>query len=222
MLSGNGPTRPRVIRVGGPCRGSPRLGGRSSRLLTRRCKPMKVHDDQSETNLSLSGPPPVGYSPSVLVSTLPESWPINQDRAMAGRRARNPRWEPGMGMIPDPRQIGDGDGSGRPIPGESGMGMPVGVDPRSSANRGWGWGWTPDPRRIGDGGGDGPPIPRAGDRGSIPDPRGWGSGVDWKAVPAALDRNQPTTKFGQGLLDRSENPLTDRSSGIGPMHGIEP
>ncbi len=45
---------------------------------------------------------------------------------------------------------------------------------------------------------------------------------DWKAVPAALDRNQPTTKFGQGLLDRSENPLTDRSSGIGPMHGIEP
>ena len=45
---------------------------------------------------------------------------------------------------------------------------------------------------------------------------------DWKAVPAALDRNQPTTKFGQGLLDRSENPLTDRSSGIGPMHGVEP
>ena len=45
---------------------------------------------------------------------------------------------------------------------------------------------------------------------------------DWKAVPAALDRNQPTTKFGQGLLDRSENPLSDRSSGIGPMHGVEP
>jgi hypothetical protein len=45
---------------------------------------------------------------------------------------------------------------------------------------------------------------------------------DWKAVPAAIDRNQPTTKFGQGLLDRSENPLTDRSSGIGPMHGVEP
>jgi hypothetical protein len=45
---------------------------------------------------------------------------------------------------------------------------------------------------------------------------------EWKAVPAALDRNQPTTKFGQGLLDRSDNPLTDRSSGIGPMHGIEP
>ena len=34
-----------------------------------------------------------------------------------------------MGMIPDPRQIGDGE-----------------------------WGWTPDPRQIGDGGG-GPPIP---------------------------------------------------------------
>ena len=27
-------------------------------------------------------------------------------------RARNPRWEPGMGMIPDPRQIGDGGGDG--------------------------------------------------------------------------------------------------------------
>jgi hypothetical protein len=45
---------------------------------------------------------------------------------------------------------------------------------------------------------------------------------DWKAVSAALDRNQPTTKFGQGLLDRSRNPITDRSSGIGPRHGIEP
>ena len=45
---------------------------------------------------------------------------------------------------------------------------------------------------------------------------------DWKAVSAALDRNQPTTKFGQGFLNRSENPVTDRSSGIGPMHGIEP
>ncbi len=45
---------------------------------------------------------------------------------------------------------------------------------------------------------------------------------DWKAVPAALDRNQPTTKFGKGLLDRSANPRTDRSSGVGPMHGVEP
>jgi hypothetical protein len=62
--------------------------------------------------------------------------------AATGSMARNPRWESGMGMIPDPRQIGDGDGSGPPI----------------LANRGWGWGWTPDPRRIGDGDGDGPPI----------------------------------------------------------------
>ena len=45
---------------------------------------------------------------------------------------------------------------------------------------------------------------------------------DWKAVSAALDRNQPTTKLGQGLLNRGRNPLTDRSSGVGPMHGIEP
>jgi hypothetical protein len=30
----------------------------------------------------------------------------------ASARARNPRWEPGMGMIPDPRQIGDSDGDG--------------------------------------------------------------------------------------------------------------
>ena len=46
-------------------------------------------------------------------------------------RARNPRWEPGMGMIPDPRQIGDGDGDGPPIPGKSGIGD--GDDPRLSA-----------------------------------------------------------------------------------------
>jgi hypothetical protein len=45
---------------------------------------------------------------------------------------------------------------------------------------------------------------------------------DWKAVSAALDRNQPTTKSCQEPMNRSENPLTDRSSGIGPMHGIEP
>ena len=38
-------------------------------------------------------------------------------------RARSPRWEPGMGMIPDPRQIGGGGGSGLPIPGKSGMGI---------------------------------------------------------------------------------------------------
>ena len=45
---------------------------------------------------------------------------------------------------------------------------------------------------------------------------------NWKAVSAARDRNQPTTKLGQGLLNRGSNPLTDRSSGVGPMHGIEP
>jgi hypothetical protein len=39
---------------------------------------------------------------------------------------------------------------------------------------------------------------------------------DWKAMSSALDRNQPTTKFGQGLMNRGENPLIDRSSGIGP------
>ncbi len=49
-----------------------------------------------------------------------------------GSRARNPRWEPGMGMIPDPRQIGDGGGDGPPIPGklESGIGDGDGPGPR--------------------------------------------------------------------------------------------
>jgi hypothetical protein len=47
---------------------------------------------------------------------------------------------------------------------------------------------------------------------------------DWKAASAAPDRNKPTTKFGQGPLNRGENPLTvtDRSSGIGPIHCVEP
>ncbi len=74
------------------------------------------------------------------------------------RRARNPRWEPGMGMIPDPRQIGPG---------------------------GWRRGWTPDPRQIGDGdgGASGPgPDPRqigpAGDR-------GWGWTPDCRRVPSS-------------------------------------
>ncbi len=44
----------------------------------------------------------------------------------------------------------------------------------------------------------------------------------WKAIPSALDRNQPTTTFLCGNQSGRENPLTDRSSGIGPMHGIEP
>ena len=45
---------------------------------------------------------------------------------------------------------------------------------------------------------------------------------DWKAVSAALDRNQPTTKFSNWNPNYGENPLTDRSSGVGPMHCIEP
>lgn len=45
---------------------------------------------------------------------------------------------------------------------------------------------------------------------------------DWKAVQAALDRNQLTTKFSNCNPNFGENPLTDRSSGIGPIHCIEP
>ncbi len=85
-------------------------------------------------------------------------------------RARNPRWEPGMGMIPDPRQSGGGGGGGPPIPGKSGMGMAppgwtpdsarvgspanlnrgsgMGVDPRSPANLNRGSGMGMDPRRL--------------------------------------------------------------------------
>ena len=44
----------------------------------------------------------------------------------------------------------------------------------------------------------------------------------WKAISSALDRNQPTTTFPCGNQICGTNPLTDRSSGIGPMHGIEP
>jgi len=44
----------------------------------------------------------------------------------------------------------------------------------------------------------------------------------WKAVSLALDRNQPTTTFLCGNQTCGTNPLTDRSSGIGPMHGVEP
>ena len=45
---------------------------------------------------------------------------------------------------------------------------------------------------------------------------------DWKAVSSALDRNQPTTKFSTRTPNYGENPLTDRSSGVGPIHCIEP
>ena len=43
-----------------------------------------------------------------------------------------------------------------------------------------------------------------------------------KAVPSALDRNQPTTTFLYGNWILMADPLTDRSSGVGPMHGVEP
>ena len=65
-VSLDGLTWPRVI--GGPCRGSPR--DRSSRGVMS----MKVHDDQSV--IDKTGSTPLKYSPTVLVSTLLESWPI--------------------------------------------------------------------------------------------------------------------------------------------------
>jgi hypothetical protein len=44
----------------------------------------------------------------------------------------------------------------------------------------------------------------------------------WRAISSALDRNQPTTTFLCGNQTRRENPLINRSSGIGPINGIEP
>jgi hypothetical protein len=46
---------------------------------------------------------------------------------------------------------------------------------------------------------------------------------EWKAVSSALDRNQPTTEpeLSTRTPNYGENPLTDRSSGVG-VHGIEP
>ncbi len=55
-------------------------------------------------------------------------------------RARNPRWEPGTGMIPDPLQIGDGGGDGPPIPGQSGMGPPSPIPGKSGMAVGMGIG----------------------------------------------------------------------------------
>ncbi len=47
---------------------------------------------------------------------------------------------------------------------------------------------------------------------------------DWKAIPAALDTNQPTIPF--QVVPETEgqrtNAPTDRSSGVGPVRGIEP
>ena len=39
---------------------------------------MKVHDDQLR-EIEKTGSPPLKYSPSVLVSTLPESWLISSE-----------------------------------------------------------------------------------------------------------------------------------------------
>jgi hypothetical protein len=45
---------------------------------------------------------------------------------------------------------------------------------------------------------------------------------DWKAIPPALDINQPTIYFTDGTEDQRPNPVTNRSSGVGPIPGIEP
>jgi hypothetical protein len=42
---------------------------------------------------------------------------------------------------------------------------------------------------------------------------------DRKAIPAALDANQPTISFAPETEGQRTNPLTDRSVGVGPMHG---
>ena len=46
---------------------------------------------------------------------------------------------------------------------------------------------------------------------------------DWKAIPPAraLDINQPTIFFTGEAEDQRPNPVTDRSSGVGPIPGIE-
>ena len=45
---------------------------------------------------------------------------------------------------------------------------------------------------------------------------------DWKAIPPALDTNQPTIHFTDGTEDQRPNPVTNRSAGVGPIPGIEP
>ena len=44
---------------------------------------MKVHDDQSVIKISGSPPLPVTYPPRVLVSALPESWPVSSRGVMS-------------------------------------------------------------------------------------------------------------------------------------------
>jgi hypothetical protein len=62
-----------------------------------------------------------------------QSFPRAVAAAVSGRnRARNPRFEPGVGVDPRFWQIGGGVGGGPPIPGKSGIGV----------------GWTPDCRRT--------------------------------------------------------------------------
>ena len=45
---------------------------------------------------------------------------------------------------------------------------------------------------------------------------------DRKAIPPALDITQPTSFFTNVTEGQRTNPLTDRSSGVGPIHGAEP
>ncbi len=45
---------------------------------------------------------------------------------------------------------------------------------------------------------------------------------DWKAIPPALDINQPAIHFADEAEDQRPNPVTNRSSGVGPIPGIEP
>ena len=45
---------------------------------------------------------------------------------------------------------------------------------------------------------------------------------DWKAMPPALDINQPAIFFSVEAENQRPNPVTDRSSGVGPIPGIEP
>jgi hypothetical protein len=53
-------------------------------------------------------------------------------------------------------------------------------------------------------------------------PHDMASTRDWKAIPPALDINQPTISFKDGTETQRPNPITNRSSGIGPIPGIEP
>ena len=45
---------------------------------------------------------------------------------------------------------------------------------------------------------------------------------DWKAIPPALDITQPTIYFTDGTEGQRPNPITNRSSGVGPIPGVEP